>query len=59
MEKKINACRFWLENVKVRDGLQDQGVAGRIIFKWISKKEIWKLLTGFVSLNLATNGPLP
>lgn len=41
---------IWLEEVKLGDGPEDQGVAERKLFEWILKKEIWN--------SLATNGPV-
>jgi hypothetical protein len=29
---------FWLGNLREREHLQDQGIDGRIILKWITKK---------------------
>jgi hypothetical protein len=30
--------RFWWENLTERDHLEDSGVAGRIILRWITRK---------------------
>ena len=30
--------RFWWENLTERDHLEDLGVAGRIILRWITRK---------------------
>jgi hypothetical protein len=49
---------FWSENVKVRDHLEDVGIDGRIILKWISKKEGGNMQTGFISLRMGTNDRL-
>jgi hypothetical protein len=37
---------IWVGNLKVRDHLEDLRVDGRIILKWILRKEGGKLLTG-------------
>jgi len=39
--------RFWLENLKGRDHLEDLGVDGRIILGWILRKKggtLWAVL---------------
>ena len=38
-----NAYRFWWGNLKERNTLQDLGVVGRIILKWIFSMEMCRL----------------
>ena len=40
--------RFWWEKLKERDRLKDKGVDGRILLKWILKKEDRRMWTDFV-----------
>jgi hypothetical protein len=36
--------KFWLENLKGKDCLEDPGVDGRIILEWILEREIgWEV----------------
>jgi hypothetical protein len=37
-EREKVHTRFWCENLQKRDSLEDQGIGGRIMFKWIFKK---------------------
>jgi hypothetical protein len=30
--------KFWWEDLRVKDHLEDQGVGGKIILKWVFKK---------------------
>jgi len=41
--------KFWLENLKRRDHLEELGVDGRIILEWILKKQGIKML-GWIHL---------
>jgi hypothetical protein len=43
------------ENVKERDAIEDLHVNGRIILKWILKKQDVKVLTGFIWLRIGTS----
>jgi hypothetical protein len=47
---------FWLESLKGRDHLDDLGVDGRIILKWILWKQGWRVLTEFMLLRIGTGG---
>jgi hypothetical protein len=40
--------KFWSKSLKGKDNLEDLGVY-RIILKWISKKDGWKVWAGFHS----------
>jgi hypothetical protein len=47
---------FWWENLRERDHLEDPGVDGRIILKWIFKKWDVGLWTGLIWVRLGTSG---
>jgi hypothetical protein len=49
---------FWLGDVMERDHLEDLGVDGRIILKWISRKLDWVAWTGLLWLRIGTGGGL-
>jgi hypothetical protein len=44
---------FWLGNLRIREHLEETGVAGRIILRWIFRKWVgaW---TGFCWLKIGT-----
>ena len=48
MGNKKGAYRFWWGNPKERDHLQDLGVDGRILLKWILKNYRLSLCTGLI-----------
>jgi hypothetical protein len=50
--------KFWLENLKGRDHLQDLGVDENIILERILGKWGGKVCTGFIWLRLGTIGGL-
>jgi hypothetical protein len=37
-ERRDVYTRFWWENLRGRDHLEDQGIDGRIILRWIFRK---------------------
>jgi len=44
MGERICVYRFWWGNLKEKDHLEDPGIDGRIILRWIIRKrdvEIW------------------
>jgi hypothetical protein len=38
IEERIEACRFWWGNLGERDHLENPGIDGRIILRWIFRK---------------------
>jgi hypothetical protein len=52
-------CRvFWWGNLKERNPLEDLGVDGRVVLKWISKKWGGQAWSGFMGRKTGTGGGL-
>jgi hypothetical protein len=49
---------FWLIRVKGRGNSEDLGVDGKIILKWILRKQDAGVWTGFIWLRIGTRGGL-
>jgi hypothetical protein len=43
---------FWWESLREKDNLVDSGVGGRIILKWLFRKEDWSEWTGLILLRI-------
>jgi hypothetical protein len=44
--------------IKKRDNLDDLGVDGRIILKYISRKQVWRLWAGLICFRIGISGGL-
>jgi hypothetical protein len=51
-------CIVVVGKPKRRDHLGDSGVGGRIILKWLFRKEDWSAWTGLILLRIGANGGL-
>jgi len=47
----------WWENVRERDHLEDPGVEGRVILRWLFRKWDVGVWTGLIWLRIGTGGP--
>jgi hypothetical protein len=58
VDKKRNITKFWLENLKGRDHLEDLGIGGKIILEWISEKYGGTVWTSSIWPRIGTSGGL-
>jgi hypothetical protein len=56
MDEMRNACRILSEHLKGRDHLENIGIDGRIILKWILRKEDETAWTEFIWCRAGTSG---
>jgi len=56
MGERRSACRIWWGNLSERDHLQDAGIYGKIILKWIFKKWDVKACSGSIWPRIGTRG---
>jgi len=47
---------FWWRDLRARGNLEDLGIDGSIILKWIFKKFTWESWTGLIWLRLGAGG---
>jgi hypothetical protein len=56
---RVEVCAdLWWERLRVRDHLEDPGIDGRIILRWIFRKWVVVEWTGSIWLRLGTGGEL-
>ena len=54
MGERRGACRIWWGNLRERDHLENPGVDGRIILRWIFRKLVVRVSTGSIWLRIGT-----
>jgi len=47
---------FWWENLRKSGHLEDPGIDGRIIWRWIFRKKAWGAWTGLIWIRIGTDG---
>jgi hypothetical protein len=58
MEEMRNAYKILVESLKVRDHLEDLGLYGKIILKWLIRKQGGRVWTGIIWFRIDTVGRL-
>jgi len=58
MGEKRGAYRVWVEKTEGKNHLEDRGINGRIIFRWIFRKWGWGggVWTELIRLRIGTGG---
>jgi len=56
MGKRRGACRVLAGKLREGDHLENPGVEGRIILRWIFRKWVWGTRTGSSWLRIGTGG---
>jgi hypothetical protein len=54
MREMRNGYRSWLENLKVGYLLEDLGVGGRIVLKWVIHTYDMRVWTGFILFRIGS-----